>query len=130
MKTIIAGSRWIVSPAAHRFLGATIRSLPWVVTEVVSGGARGTDTMGEQWARAHGIPVKRFAAQWLPDGPKGGIDRGAGLKRNEEMAIYADALLAIWDGNSKGTKHMIRTAEKYGMRIITKLWTYEITSLM
>ena len=122
MKTIIAGSRWITGPAARRFLGRSIHELPWSITEVVSGRARGVDTMGEQWAMAHHIPVKRFAANWYPAGPTGGLDLGAGFKRNEEMAIYADALLAMWDGYSKGTKHMIRTAERHGLRIVTLFW--------
>lgn len=122
MKTIIAGSRRIASPAARRFLDASIRALPWTITEVVSGRARGVDTMGESWAQAHDIPIKQFAPRWYPDGPHGGVDLGAGLRRNEEMATYADALLAIWDGYSKGTKHMIRTAERHGLRVVVFIW--------
>lgn len=122
MKTIIAGSRWIASVAAYHFLDQSIQSLPWTITEVVSGRARGIDTIGELWAEAHVIPVKRFAARWLPDGPAGGVDLGAGRKRNEEMAIYADALLAIWDGSSTGTRHMIRTAERHGLLVVVRTW--------
>jgi hypothetical protein len=122
MKTIIACSRWIVSPGARRFLTRSIHTLPWNITEVVSGGARGIDTMGERWADANTIPIKRFNSHWYPDGPKGGLDLGAGFKRNEEMALYADALLAIWDGNSKGTKNMIDTAKLHGLQIAVKMW--------
>jgi hypothetical protein len=122
MKTIIAGSRWIASPAARRFLVKTIQELPWSITEVVSGRARGVDTMGEWWARVHDIPVRQFPAHWYPDGSKGGIDLGAGFKRNEEMAVYADALLAMWDGSSKGTKHMIDTARLHNLQIVRVIW--------
>lgn len=122
MRTIIAGSRWIISPTARLFLAASIRELPWTITEVLSGQARGIDTMGEQWGKAHGIPVKPFAADWYPDGPKGGLDRCAGFRRNEEMAVHADALLAIWDGYSRGTRDMIDRAEKHRLRLVVKWW--------
>ena len=125
MKTIIAGSRCIASPAARRFLDASIEALPWTITEVVSGRARGVDTMGERWAQAHDTPIKQFPARWHPDGPKGGVDLKAGFRRNEEMATYADALVAMWDGYSRGTKHMIRTAERHGLRVVVFVWLSE-----
>lgn len=73
---------------------------------VVSGTAKGADTLGEQYAQERGLTVKRFPAQWAEYG------RSAGYKRNQEMAFYADALIACWDGESKGTKHMINIARK------------------
>jgi hypothetical protein len=79
------------------------------VTEVVSGMARGVDTLGIDWAVENWLPWKEFYADWKHYG------KSAGYKRNEEMAIYADALVAIWDGKSKGTKHMIDLANKHGL---------------
>ena len=38
--------------------------------------------------------------------------RAAPLKRNEEMVTLCDAVLAIWDGASKGTKYTIDFAKK------------------
>ena len=71
------------------------------VTEIVSGGARGVDTLAEQYAEAHNIPFTLFPADWETHGKK------SGFLRNAEMAHYADYGVAIWDGESRGTKHMI-----------------------
>jgi hypothetical protein len=75
------------------------------ITEIVSGGCRGTDRLGERYARERGFLVRVFEADW--DGPHG---RNAGPLRNANMAIYCDALLAIKiDGvESRGTDDMIR----------------------
>jgi len=109
MKTIIAGSRTI-TPEQFADI-ATKHINPKDVTEVVSGTARGADQLGEFWADLHNIPVKRFPAKWNEFG------KSAGYRRNAEMAQYADALIAIWDGESKGTQHMINLARKEGLMI-------------
>lgn len=79
--------------------------------EIVSGCARGADKMGEAFAGKWNLPVKRFPANWDEHG------KAAGYVRNKEMAEYADALLAFWDGESKGTGHMIDLATKAGLRV-------------
>jgi hypothetical protein len=79
------------------------------VTEVVSGGAKGIDLNGETWATKNNIAIKRFPAQWTLYG------RRAGALRNLQMAQYADGLLSIWDGKSRGSKHMIEAAEQCGI---------------
>lgn len=107
MKVIIAGSRGFTNP--NIVVAAVVKS-KFKITEVVSGGARGIDRFGEKYARDNGIPIKQF----LPDWSKG---RGAGFARNIEMAEYADALIAIWDGESRGTAQMIREAEKRGLKV-------------
>lgn len=81
------------------------------VSEVVSGCARGADTLGERWAHDNNIPVRRFPADWDTHGSR------AGYLRNIQMAEYADALVAVWDGRSKGTGHMIDIARKRGLHI-------------
>jgi hypothetical protein len=108
MKVIIAGSRWIKD---MRFVLSAIEQANFPITEVVSGTALGVDKLGESWALQRGIPISRFRANWDQQ-PK-----SAGLIRNEHMADYADALIAIWDGKSKGTKHMIWTAQKKGLKV-------------
>lgn len=70
------------------------------VTEVISGGARGADRYGEDWASCEHIPVKIFPAEWDTYGKK------AGPIRNKAMAEYGDILLLIWDGKSPGSKNM------------------------
>jgi len=72
-------------------------------TEIISGGAPGIDRLGELYAGANRIPCKVFSADWVAYG------RAAGPRRNLEMAKYGDALLAIWDGKSPGTRNMIET---------------------
>ena len=98
MKVIIAGSRNINSLSEIRH---AIESSEYNITEIISGGARGVDQLGELYALQEHIKMKRFPANWDLYG------KSAGYKRNEQMAEYADALIAIWDGDSKGTKHMI-----------------------
>lgn len=98
MKTIIAGGRdlpetmthWRAIDEVHAKLG---------ITEVVCGGARGGDTIGRLWAEDRGIPVKLFPADWKQHG------RAAGPIRNQAMAEYADALIALPGG--KGTANMV-----------------------
>lgn len=85
----------------------------WEITEVVSGGCRGPDSYGEIWAKEKGIPVKRFPAEWERYGKK------AGFLRNVDMAKYAEALIAFWDDESKGTLHMIKEAHSRGLKVIT-----------
>ena len=79
--------------------------------EIVSGTASGADKLGERYANERGYPIKRFPADW------GGLGKKAGYIRNEEMAIYADALIAFWNERSKGTKHMIDLAELHKLKV-------------
>lgn len=108
MKVIIAGTR---SGVPHRTLIDAIFQSGFTVTEVVSGAAQGVDTQGEEWARNNNIPVTRFPADW------NGLDRKAGPLRNAQMANYAEALIAIWDGKSTGTKNMINQSKRCGLDI-------------
>lgn len=112
MKLIIAGSRTIDGVEGMAALMDAASACPWGspdITEIVSGGARGIDTLGEQLADKLLIPVRRFPADWDTHG------RAAGFIRNTEMAKHADALLAVWDGKSRGTAHMIATAAQNGI---------------
>lgn len=85
--------------------------------KVISGGARGADTLGERFAKEFGLEVKRFIPDWES------IGRRAGYIRNAEMAKYSvedgsdGMLIAFWDGKSKGTKHMIDLANKYELEV-------------
>ena len=110
MKVIIAGSRGILD--YNKVLDTVIES-GFHISEVVSGKAFGVDQLGEQYANENEIPIKYFPANWNEFGKR------AGYLRNEEMAEYADALIAIWDGTSKGTQHMIQIAMNKGLKIYT-----------
>lgn len=106
MKLIIAGSRNINKDTAVRLL-ENLRLHPFFkkITEVVSGGARGVDRFGEEWAHENNIVVKIFHAEWEK------YSHSAGPIRNREMAAYADACFVIWDGVSNGTKNMLHEAK-------------------
>lgn len=113
MKIIIAGGRDFNDyETLKRFCNHVLVNTPEF--EIVSGTASGADTLGEKYASEVNKPIKRFPADWDKHG------KSAGYKRNLEMADYADALIAFWDGQSKGTKHMIDIAKKKGLRIKVK----------
>lgn len=127
MKTIIAGSRSILS---LQTVETAIKESGFEseISLIVSGGAVGIDQLGEIYARNRNIPVHRFIPNWndISDKPKSQIRYSknkrpywmlAGYKRNEDMAEFSDALIAVWDGKSKGTKHMIDTAVRCGLRV-------------
>ena len=80
-------------------------------TCIVSGTARGVDRIGEQIAADHKLAVARYPAKWKEYGPV------AGHVRNGVMAANADALVAVWDGVSPGTKSMIAQARLQGLRV-------------
>ena len=115
MKLIIAGSRTFkytrinyrmmcqaVNKAVHMLeqLESDI-NFACKFTTIISGGAQGPDQMGAQWARDNNLEVEEYLPDWDANG------RAAGMIRNKEMGLNADWLLAIWDGESKGTEHMI-----------------------
>ena len=78
---------------------------------VISGTARGADQMGERYAKERGFQLRRFPADWEQHG------KSAGHIRNAKMADNADALIAFWDGQSRGTKNMIDNARRKGLAI-------------
>lgn len=83
--------------------------------EIISGGARGADSLGERFARECQLKLKRFPADWDRYG------KSAGYLRNAEMADYAKqktgVLFAFWDGQSRGTQHMINLATTKGLEV-------------
>ena len=112
MKLIIAGGRDL-NPSMG-FITCAITMLPICkgmgspIREVVCGGEEGVDNEGAHWASHMNVPVKYLRADWDKHG------RAAGPIRNKEMAEYADVLLLIWDGVSKGSASMKREMEKLG----------------
>lgn len=108
-KVIVAGSRdfndyGLVCRTLNELFGA-------FSIEIVSGGARGADKLGEQYADDHWIPKTVFPADW------GKYGKSAGYRRNEQMAQYAEVLVAFWDYDSPGTRHMINLAKQYNLEV-------------
>ncbi|MDQ2808598.1 MAG: DUF2493 domain-containing protein [Chloroflexota bacterium] len=108
MRTIIAGSRDYRDPA---LVAAALAVVPFAITHVISGGALGVDRAGEAWATAHDLPLTVMPAAWTQFG------KSAGYRRNEAMAAVAEALVAIWDGHSPGTAHMLDIATRRGLTV-------------
>ena len=72
---------------------------------IVSGMARGADSLAVKFARNHDVMLHEFPADWSQG-------RGAGFNRNRHMAMFADGLLAFWDRKSLGTAHMIESMRR------------------
>jgi hypothetical protein len=108
MKVIVAGSRKIRD---YDVVEKAIINSGFNITEIVSGCSGCVDECGEQYGARHGIPIRFFEPSWETHG------RSAGMIRNGVMANYADALIAVWDGNSPGTKNMIDTAVNKGIPV-------------
>ena len=92
----------------------------------MSGGAKGVDILGEKYAREENLSLKIFKPLWanlevsgaiVKENRYGKYNAKAGIDRNEKMGNYADALIAIWDGKSTGTQHMIKYMKKLGKEV-------------
>ena len=105
MKLLIAGSRSIVEfdLAPH---------IPEGVDLIISGGAKGIDTLAERYADMHGIEKLIIRPQYELFG------RAAPIKRDEKMVDACDTVLAVWDGKSKGTAYTLKYARKKGKAVI------------
>ena len=107
MKTIIAGSRTITDMSA---VVKAIAESGFDITAIISGMAAGVDTLAVRYAMQHGIELIKMPADWS-------IGKSAGYRRNEQMADIADALIAVWDGTSRGTMHMINIARARQLKV-------------
>lgn len=111
MKVIIAGSRNFNDYTLVKNNCDVLLSIAKETIEIVSGGARGADSLGERYAHENNLELKVFPADWDKYG------KGAGFIRNKQMAEYGDALIAFWDGKSAGTKMMIDLAKKINLKV-------------
>lgn len=82
------------------------------ITLLVSGGAKGADTLGEQYAKENNIPTKIFYPDWEKHG------KAAGMIRNTDIINEAELVVAFWDQKSNGTKDSLQKAEKAGKKIL------------
>tara|TARA_R110002020_G_scaffold303504_1_gene518962 strand:+ start:32 stop:496 length:465 start_codon:yes stop_codon:yes gene_type:complete len=113
-RLIIAGSRTATSEATYKLLTERLDNL---LTDkrhshrivIISGTAKGADKLGERYAADRHYKLRRYPADWEQYG------KSAGYKRNVQMAENADALVALWDGKSRGTQHMLNIAKEHGL---------------
>ena len=108
-KVIVAGSRVCNTEEDYELIKNELDKLN--ISEVVSGGAKGADKLGEFYAQENDIKVTRFFPDW-------NLGKKAGPIRNQTMAIYGDMLVIIWDSFSFGSKSMIRCATNLNLPII------------
>ena len=106
MKVAIVGSRNFTD---YGQLTAAVEDL--TITEVISGGAAGADRLAERWAQEQGKHLTVIRAEWECYG------RSAGMIRNAEIVKRADMIIALWDGQSPGTRATIGMAKKAGKKL-------------
>lgn len=106
-RVIVAGTR---TCSSFTLVRQAIEMSKFKIDELVSGEARGVDTMAETYAKNRNIPIKLFPADW------DGLGKAAGFIRNEQMAKYATHLIAIWNSISPGTQNMIELAKAHGLK--------------
>ena len=104
MKIAVVGSRGLSVKDLAQYL-------PAYATELVSGGAKGIDACAREYACQTGMKLTEF----LPDYRRYG--RAAPLHRNLEIIAYADAVIAFWDGQSRGTRFVIGECERRGKKV-------------
>ena len=108
MKTVVTGGRdYTLTSEDLDFLSDLAAKLP--ITELVTGAASGADAGAEAWARSHGLTVTRVPADWKRYG------RGAGPKRNEQLATLGEVVIAFPGG--KGTLDMVNRAIYRQLRV-------------
>ena len=104
MKLAIIGSRNFTN---YKLLQEILEQYKPKITLVVSGAAKGADSLGEKWALENNIQSLIFPADWNQYGKR------AGFIRNEDIIKNCDCCVAFWDGESKGTKHSLSLCKKY-----------------
>lgn len=100
IKLIVAGSRTICPMVAYAYISSIIKFSPSSIVEIIEGGADGVDRGAKIFALVNRIPLKTFPADWRK------YRKLAGRRRNYQMSDYGDVLFLLWDGLSKGSKHM------------------------
>ena len=109
-KVAIVGSRDIDNLKLLEDIWQQLK-LPYDDVEIVSGGAKGVDTNGEDFAIKYDIPITIYRPDWDRYGKR------AGFKRNEDIIKNCDICIAIWDGKSPGTKHFMDLCKVYFKRL-------------
>lgn len=107
MITAVIGSRNFTD---YKLLESTLESLP-EITQIVSGGAKGADSLAKTYAEQHQLPLVIFKPDWKQYG------KGAGIVRNRQIIDAAQMVVAFWDGVSKGTASSLALAKAKGIPV-------------
>ena len=104
MKVAVIGSRGLDVDIS--------KYIPDGTTAIISGGARGIDTLAERWADEKGMPKLILRPDYEEYG------RNAPLVRNKAIVDAADMVVAVWDGKSRGTAHAVGYTRRVGKRCV------------
>lgn len=107
MKVAVIGSRTFMNYEEVKRVLSTMK-----ITLLVSGGAKGADSLGERYAKENNIETKIFLPDWNKHG------KIAGFIRNTDIVNEAELVIAFWDGISKGTLDSIKKADAQGKRLL------------
>jgi hypothetical protein len=113
VKIIIAGTRTfgnyeLLELEVKKFILENNIQLP---ISIISGKAKGADSLGEIFAKKYNFPIIDMPADWNQFGKR------AGHIRNEEMAKISNFCIIFWNGQSKGSANMVELAEKYKLKL-------------
>jgi hypothetical protein len=120
MKVIIAGNRNCTRQDLILAGFIRFKDLHGTITEVIDGDCPGIDRLGRELAKKHHKDITIMPVKWKL--PNGSTDYSAGPRRNARMIAYANGLVAIWDGKSKGTGGCIKLAEQKGIPVVVVHW--------
>ena len=109
MKTAIVGTR---TADDYEALKSILENLIPKPTEIISGGASGADKLAERYAKENSLLITILKPDWQTHG------KSAGPIRNLEIVATCERLVALWNGESRGTKHSIETARNQGKQVI------------
>lgn len=110
MKVAIIGSRSLIDIDIEKYV-------PENTDTIISGGAKGIDSLAQEYAELHNIPTIIFEPEYRKYG------KIAPIIRDKQIVQAADIVIAIWDGKSKGTRFTLEYANKIGKRTFTyRIW--------
>lgn len=109
-KVAIIGSRSINDLSLLEKIWKDLQ-MPYIDISIISGGAKGADTNGEEFANKYNMPIIIYKPDWNRFG------KSAGFRRNIDIIKNCDICIAIWDGKSQGTKHSMDLCKAYFKRL-------------
>src|ERR1700690_1175146 len=112
IRVAVVGSREFTN---YRLVEKTVDEIlekrGWTDVTIVSGGARGVDTLAELYAIRRNLSMKIYEADWS-------IGKQAGYLRNKIIVDNSDIVIAFHYQGSKGTQHTIDIARNNGTEVI------------
>jgi hypothetical protein len=120
MKVIVVGNR--TGPASTDVWEALLKCR-FKKDMIITSGSRGVDEFAQHWAKENDVPLKVILCEGKDSGVLSGPDPGLLWEEcNQKMVDQADALVAVWDGQSIGTKDIIHRAVDKGLHIYIHYW--------